>query len=117
MSDCLNALDNTDSSSGGTLGSDINDLISFTDSYIVPLLFAVAFIVFLWGVFNYFIWGGDNAEKQSEGRTYIMYGLIGFVIMVCVWGIVNLLVGSFGFDKNTRPDLPCFEGSNCNQTP
>jgi hypothetical protein len=94
--------------SGGTLGADIQNLIQFFDNSLVPLIFGVAFIVFLWGVFQYFIAGAADEEKRKTGRTFIMYGIIGFVIMLSIWGIVNLLVNSIGFESNIRPGLPTF---------
>ena len=38
----------------------------------------------------------------------MVWGFIGFFIMVSVWGIVNLLVASTGLGSDTRPDLPTF---------
>lgn len=105
-----NVLNSTGSSGGGsgTLGADIQSLIQFLNGSIVPLIFAVAFIVFLWGIFQYFIAGAGNEEKREQGRTFIMYGLIGFVVMLSIWGIVNLFYHSLGFDSQTRPNLPTF---------
>jgi hypothetical protein len=78
----------------------------FIDRFLVPLIFTIAFIVFIWGVFNYFILGGANQEKREEGKKFVMYGLIGFVIMVAIWGIVILLANSTGLDPNSRPRIP-----------
>ncbi len=91
----------------GTLGGLINQVITLIN-LLVPLVFAIAFIVFLFGVFQYFIAGAGNDEKRKEGRNFIMYALIGFVVMVSVWGLVNLLSGSFTFGSSTRPNLPTF---------
>jgi hypothetical protein len=98
---------------GGTLGSDISDFLIFIDSYLVPLIFAIAFLVFLWGVFRYFIAGGDSDENRKKGKDFIMYGLIGFFVMISVWGIVNILVDSAGFGGDERPALPCWSGDDC----
>lgn len=83
-------------------------IIKFIDNYLVPLIFAVAFIVFLYGVFTYFIAEAGNDEKRKEGRKYALYGIIGFVIIIAVWGIVNLLISSLGFDTKSRPPIPSF---------
>jgi hypothetical protein len=89
--------------------SDIQDLgdtfIGIINTVLVPLIFALAFIVFLWGVFKYFIMGASDAEKQEEGKSLMIYGLIGFFVMVSVWGLVNLLVGTFDLNSNV-PDFP-----------
>lgn len=92
----------------GSLDSFSGTIIGFIDTTLVPLIFAIAFIVFLWGVFKYFIAGGASDEKQKEGRTFIMYAIIGFVLMFSLWGIVRLFTNSLGFDSDTRPPTPTF---------
>ncbi len=83
-------------------------VIQFINTILVPLLFAVAFIVFLWGIFQAFILGGADEEKRKEGKQFIVWGLVGFFVMVSVWGIVNLFVNSFGFASQTAPPIPKF---------
>ena len=80
----------------------------FIDRFIIPLLFAIAFLVFIFGVYNYFIVGGGDKEKRQEGRNYILWGVIALVVMIAVWGIVTLLINSLGFDVRNRPPLPSF---------
>jgi hypothetical protein len=99
-----------------TVSSDIQSLITFINGYVVPLIFAVAFVVFLWGVFQYFIAGGASDEGREKGRQFIMYGIIGFVLMFSIWGIVSVLYHSFGFDSNARPPIPTFGGSGTANT-
>lgn len=91
-----------------------SDIIDFINGTAVPLVFAIAFIVFLIGVFRYFIYGGANEESRKSGRQLIIYSIIGFAVMIVVWGLVNLIVGTFGFDTNTRPDLPTFAAPSNN---
>lgn len=80
-------------------------LIAIINDVLVPLVFAIAFIVFIWGVFSYFIAGKQDEKAQEKGRNLMLYGLIGFFVMVSVWGVINLLVGTF--ELNTQiPDLP-----------
>jgi NADH:ubiquinone oxidoreductase subunit 2 (subunit N) len=80
-------------------------VITFINTVAVPVLFAIAFIVFIFGVFQYFILGRGNEEKQGEARTLILYGLIGFFVMVSVWGLVNILLGTVGLNSNV-PNYP-----------
>lgn len=91
-----------------SLGTFLLQIIYFIDRYLVPIIFALAFVVFLWGVYSTFIAGANNEEKRQEGQRLVMYGLIGFFLMLSVWGIVNLLINSFGFGSNARPTLPTF---------
>lgn len=95
-----------------TLTNIAQSIITFINTVAVPLVFAVAFIVFLFGVFRYFIVGGANAEKRKEGTQLIVYSIIGFAVMIVVWGLVNLIVGTLGFTNNTRPPLPTFSNTS-----
>lgn len=93
-----------------------NSIIGLINTVVVPFVFAVAFLVFIWGVYTYFIAGGANEEKRSEGAKFVLSGLIGFAAMVTIWGLVNILVGTIpGLAGQQRPDLPCFTG-NCTTT-
>lgn len=95
---------------GSTLGEYLSSIVGFINVYLVPFLFAIAFVVFIWGVFQYFIAGGANEEQRDKGKQLVMWGIIGFVVMVSVWGLVNLVTNTlnFGEDGGT-PDLPTFD--------
>ena len=62
---------------------------------IILLLAASAFVVFLWGVFEFIAHAGDET-KRTEGKKAIMWGLIGLVIIFGVYGIINVALGTFG---------------------
>ncbi len=81
-------------------------VIRIINTTLVPLVFALAFIVFLWGVFQFFIAGASDEEKREGGKSLMIYGFIGFFVMVSVWGIVNLLVGTFNLNSNAPVQYP-----------
>ena len=87
--------------------SNISDVGSFIintiNNVIVPVLFAVAFIVFLWGAFSAFILGATSGEAKEKGKNLMLWGLIGFFVMVSLWGLVNILTGSVSFGNNSGP--------------
>ena len=74
-------------------------VIAFINNILVPLVFAVAFIVFIFGVFQYFIAGAANEEKREKGKSFMIYGIIGFFVMVSVWGLVHILTGTVRLDN------------------
>ncbi len=78
-------------------------LIGLINNVAIPFLFAVAFIVFIWGVFQYFIAGGADEEKRDTGKQLMLWGIIGFFVMVSVWGLVNILRGTFQFSSQQVP--------------
>lgn len=78
----------------------IKFVIDFINNILVPLVFALAFIIFIWGVFTYFIRGAADAEKREKGRDFMIYGIIGFFVMVSVWGLVHILTGTISLNNN-----------------
>ena len=76
-------------------------IINTINNVLVPVLFAVAFIVFLWGAFYTFILGASNEDTKEKGKSLMLWGLIGFFVMVSIWGLVNILTGTISFGNNT----------------
>jgi NADH:ubiquinone oxidoreductase subunit 2 (subunit N) len=81
-------------------------IIDTINNVLVPVLFAVAFIVFIWGVFQTFIFGANNEDVKEKGKNLMLWGLIGFFVMVSVWGLVNILTGSIQFGNKDNVDAP-----------
>ncbi|MBI4065846.1 hypothetical protein HY412_01465 [Candidatus Kaiserbacteria bacterium] len=61
---------------------------------IILLLAGAAFVLFVWGVFE-FIKGAGDETKRTEGKKAIMWGLIGLVIIFGAYGIINLAISPF----------------------
>jgi hypothetical protein len=81
-------------------------IITVINSILVPVLFAIAFVTFLWGVYNYFILGADNEAERSKGKDFTLWGVIGFVVILSLWGIVNMVMSTFGFSATNVPAFP-----------
>jgi hypothetical protein len=74
-------------------------VMNFINTIAVPLIFTLAFIVFIFGIFQYFILGRGDEEKAAQGRQLMLWGIIGFFAMLSVWGLVNILVGTFSLNS------------------
>lgn len=61
---------------------------------IILLLAASAFVVFIWGVFEFIAHAGD-ATKRKEGKDAIMWGLVGLVVIFGAYGIINIALNTF----------------------
>jgi hypothetical protein len=81
-------------------------IISLINTVLVPLIFAVAFIVFLYGVAKTYIFSNGEPGEVEKGHKIILWGLIGFFVMLSVWGLVNLVANTFGLNTATAPALP-----------
>lgn len=62
---------------------------------IITLAFAIALLVFFWGIFQ-FINSETSDANRSEGKKKIMYGLLGMFIMISAYGLIRLILGTFG---------------------
>lgn len=80
----------------------IDEIIAITTSNIlqpfVSFLFALAAILFLWGVVEFLI-NRDNEEERDTGKRHMIWGLIGLTIMLSVNGIMWVLINFVGTFK------------------
>lgn len=72
--------------------------------YIVIAMLTASLLVFLYGIFILMFWGGTKEESRSQGRKFMLWGIVSLFVMVSVWGIVNILKSSvFGGGPLTGP--------------
>ena len=91
--------------SSGSSGS-LSDLMALLQEYvfspIMYLLYSVAVLVFFYGLLEFMIsLQSDTSEKREQGKTHMIWGIIGFVIMLSVKGIIYMITNLFGIN-----DLP-----------
>lgn len=102
----LLAMAQTPNLEGGYLGTLGKQAIDFINNTLVPLVFALALVVFIWGLFQSFILGGSDPEKQKQGRDLMLWGIIAFFVMVSVWGLVNVVQNITGINSGVTPEVP-----------
>lgn len=81
-----------------TLSTLIQDIIKYLNQ-ILFLLIGLAVVVFVYYIFKYFIM--PNADR-TDGAKYVMYSLIGFFVILSLWGLVNILSNTFGLGNSTN---------------
>jgi ABC-type phosphate transport system permease subunit len=67
---------------------------------IILLLFAIAFLVSIFGIFQFINSETSDAGRET-GKRRIFWGLFGMFIMFSAYGLINLILGTFGI---TPPD-------------
>ena len=89
-----------------TFVSNVNRLIV---NPIITLLFALAVVYFLYGIFQ-FISHQDNEEAKTTGKNHMIWGILGIVIMMGVFTILDVVMNTFnitGIDPKTgKVELP-----------
>ena len=115
-STCQATVGGTQPYSGGSGSGSVNisvikgysdGIIKIINDVFVPVLFAIAFFVFLWGVYKYFILGATEEKSREDGRTFVLWGIICFVVILSVWGLVNIVTSTFNLPTGgTGPKPP-----------
>ena len=71
---------------------------------VIPVIVLVAFIYFLWGLSQYL---KNTGENRDDAKQMMISGIIGFFVMISVWGLVAILSSTLG----TGTDVPTSPGN------
>lgn len=86
-----------------SLGNIITWMSCTLIKFVVPLLFSLAVVLFIWGIIQYFL-NAENEEKRKKGKSFMLWGIIALFVMVSMWGLVGILTDTFGV-KTLIPQL------------
>ncbi|MSR78909.1 MAG: hypothetical protein EXS59_02065 [Candidatus Taylorbacteria bacterium] len=67
---------------------------------VIPFIIGLGILVLIYGIFNFISSAGDE-EARAGAKQLIIWGVIGIFVMVSVWGLVNILMGTFFKDGST----------------
>lgn len=84
----------------------LNSILTFINTTLIPFILGVAFLLFVWGMFQYFIAGGANEEAKEKGKSLLIYAILGFVIIIVFWGVINLLGDASGLGNQNLNNIP-----------
>lgn len=94
------------SSDAGPFQDLLENILAFSNDILIPFIIGIGFLVFVWGMFKFFIFGGANEESKEQGKSLIIWATIGFVMIIIFWGIVNLLTESTGLVDQELQNIP-----------
>jgi hypothetical protein len=80
----------------------LNKINQFILNPLILLAFAIAFLVFFWGIFQ-FISSQTADVQREEGKRKIFWGLFGIFIMISAYGLIRLVLGTFGINTSLYP--------------
>mgnify|MGYP001571475749 CR=1 FL=1 len=81
-------------------------IIYIINYVLVPVLFAAAFIVFLYGIAKSYIFSVGDEEAVKKGHKLILWGIVAFVVMISLCGLVNVVANTFGLYGIGAPPPP-----------
>lgn len=85
--------------------TDANSLVDKINSIlnaVIPILISFAVVYIIYAVVRYVIASTD--EGREKGKSAIGYGILGLFIILSIWGLVNILVRTFGLNTNVPTD-------------
>jgi hypothetical protein len=80
---------------GPTLRDLVAIVVGIVSEGLVPIIIGATVIVFLFGIVRYIL-KSDSDVKRAEGRKFMLYGLLGLVIILSVWSIVAIFLKVIG---------------------
>jgi len=68
----------------------INEIISYIN-ILVPTILVIVFVFVMWKIFDAWIINAGDEKKIEEGKGLVLTSVIVFVIILSLWGIIELL--------------------------
>ena len=94
------------SSNAGPFQDLLINILEFSDAVLIPFILGIGFLVFVWGMFKFFILGGAKEEEKEKGKSLMVYATLGFVLIIIFWGVINLLTESTGLANSELQNIP-----------
>jgi len=91
---------------GGPFQTLLSNILVFTNTVLIPFIIGIGFLVFVWGMFKFFIVGGANDDAKDQGKSLMIYATLGFILIIVFWGVVNLLTESTGLQGDNLDSIP-----------
>jgi len=80
----------------------LDRLVTYIIDPIILIIFAAGFFLFVWGLVE-FIYKLDEGA-QTSGKQHMLWGIVGMLIMVSVYGIIALIDETFDLNIS-NPDV------------
>lgn len=69
-------------------------IVPFVDNAVIPLLYALAFLFFMYGMARFFL--SPSEEAREMGRQHAVWGIIALAVLFSIWGIVRIMLSTLG---------------------
>lgn len=79
----------------------INGVFTRITNTVLYVVGVISVIMLVWGGLRYILSGGDS-KKITDAKNTILYAIIGLIIAVLAYAIVNFVLNTIGVSTNTE---------------
>ena len=95
---------------GNTDASQLYQLLTIVKrvfQFIIPLLMTLAVIFLIWAIIQMII--SKDSETREEARGYLIWAVVGFAVMLGIFGLARFLLGTVGIESGSlgNDEVPC----------
>ena len=91
---------------GGPFEILLKNILNFGNTVVIPFIIGMGFLVFVWGMFQYFVAGGANEESKEKGKRLMINATVAFIVIIIFFGAINLLTTSTGLEGQKIKNVP-----------
>lgn len=84
----------------GSLQGMITGIGDLVNNYLIPFVLAVAFFVFVYNAYRFFILAGSTEDGRENAKNLAIYSVFAFTFFVIFWGLLNFFVDGVGLDND-----------------
>ena len=82
----------------------LDRIVTYVIDPAVKVIFTLGLFMFFYGLVEY-LWQLKDGKADGDGRKHMLWGLVGMLIMVSVYGIIALIMNTLGIDFGTATDV------------
>ncbi|MDE2071162.1 MAG: hypothetical protein KGI70_00270 [Patescibacteria group bacterium] len=83
-------------SNNSFIGTVLGNFVSYIVNPALLLLFAAAFLVFVYGLVKFIAKTNFSGQVDTDGKKQIWWGIAGMFIMVSAWAVIMLIRNTIG---------------------
>ncbi len=91
---------------GGPLADMLRNILTFGNEVVIPFIIGIGFLAFVFGMLQYFIFGGASDESREKGKSLMISSTIAFVVIIIFFGAINLLTATTGLEGQKIKNVP-----------
>lgn len=77
-----------------TFDSLVEDVLINLINTLIPLIVTAILVVLIWKLISMFIINAGDPQALMDGKRTVVIAVIALVVILSIWGILNLLIGS-----------------------